>query len=340
MPKAARADSNVSAVDSSIKLNNELAKPPSIFRLVIGGVAFVLVFLGGDWLGQHRLSSRVATGRHSETTNGAINPTSPSISKPREGAESSMDVFGPSITGTSWTQPTAGRLIAADKALPPGKLADVIRLGESLVNETNEHPLTKSFVGNALQCTSCHLNAGRHPDAGSFIGVAAAYPAYSPREERVITLEDRILNCFIRSQNGTRPKNGSEVPVAIAAYITWLSQDTPIEMNPDKPLGPNHMTLLAAPAVAPNVERGKELYQDRCAFCHADEGNGTEDGPPVWGNHSFNDGAGLAGVRKMASWLKVAMPLDDADLSDQDAFDIAAYVNSHTRPTFRPRPIP
>ncbi len=30
----------------------------------------------------------------------------------------------------------------------------------------------------------------------------------------------------------------------------------------------------------------------------------------------------------------VAMPLDDADLSDQEAIDIAAFVNSHPRSHF------
>ncbi|TWU64569.1 SoxAX cytochrome complex subunit A precursor [Crateriforma conspicua] len=224
---------------------------------------------------------------------------------------------------------------AAEKDYPPGQLGEAIRLGETLVNETNKHPLTKSLVGNSLSCTSCHLDAGRHPEAASFIGVAAAYPAYSPREKSVITLEDRIANCFIRSQNGSRPKNGSEALVAIAAYITWLSEGTPIRMNPAKPLGPNHMVILAEPKQRPSIERGQTLYEDRCAFCHGDNGSGSDDGPPVWGDDSFNDGAGLTGIPKMASWLKVAMPLDDTDLTDQESFDIAAYVNSHDRPKFR-----
>ena len=236
--------------------------------------------------------------------------------------------------------PTDVRLVATDasaaeKDYPPGQLGDAIRLGETLVNETSKHPLTKSLVGNSLSCTSCHLDAGRHSDAASFIGVAAAYPAYSPREQTVITLEDRIANCFIRSQNGSRPKNGSEALVAIAAYITWLSEGTPIRMNPAKPLGPNHMTILAEPEQRPSIERGQTLYEDRCAFCHGDNGDGSDDGPPVWGDDSFNDGAGLTGIPKMASWLKVAMPLDDTDLTDQESFDIAAYVNSHNRPKFR-----
>lgn len=29
------------------------------------------------------------------------------------------------------------------------------------------------------------------------------------------------------------------------------------------------------------------------------------------------------------------MPLDDANLTEQEAIDIAAYVNSHERPVFR-----
>ena len=195
--------------------------------------------------------------------------------------------------------------------------------------------MTKPFVGNALSCTSCHLDDGQHPKAATFIGVAAAYPAYSPREKSVITLEDRIANCFIRSQNGVRPPNGSKPLVAIAAYITWLSEGTPIRMNPAKPLGPNHMHILAEPDQPANVERGKSLYEDRCAFCHGDNGAGSDDGPPVWGDDSFNDGAGLSGVHKMASWLKVSMPLDDTDLSEQESFDIAAFVNSHARPKFQ-----
>ncbi|KAA5541835.1 c-type cytochrome [Roseiconus nitratireducens] len=223
---------------------------------------------------------------------------------------------------------------SAAEAVPPDELGRVVRLGETLVNETDTHPLTQPFVGNSLRCTSCHLDAGRHPSAASFIGVAAAYPAWSPREQRVITLEDRILNCFIRSQNGKRPPNGGQASVAIASYITWLSRGTPIAMNAAQPLGPHHLAMLDEPARAPDTKRGKVLYADRCADCHAVDGSGTPEGPPVWGDASFNDGAGLSKVTKMASWLKVAMPLDDTDLSDQEAFDLAAYLTDQARPRF------
>ena len=56
--------------------------------------------------------------------------------------------------------------------------------------------------------------------------------------------------------------------------------------------------------------------------------------PPVWGDQSFNDGAGLANVTQLASWLKVAMPFDETNLTDEEALEIAAFVDSHKRPVF------
>jgi thiosulfate dehydrogenase len=215
-----------------------------------------------------------------------------------------------------------------------GKLASVIRLGEAIVKDTTTHSLSKDYVGNALSCTSCHLDNGRHQRAGTFLGTATAYPAWSPREERVITLEDRVLNCFMRSCNGTRPPLGSEVSVAVTAYITSLSQDMPVKMNSKRPIGPGAVKQLSIKADQADINRGASLYAARCAECHQQDGQGDKENPPVWGDRSYNDGAGLSSVDNLAAWLKVAMPLDEADLSDEQAFDIAVYVNSQKRPHF------
>jgi thiosulfate dehydrogenase len=222
-----------------------------------------------------------------------------------------------------------------EKSIPDGELGDVIRLGRTLIEDTSTHPLTKGYVGNALDCTSCHLENGLDPKAASFVGVASAYPAWSPREKRVITLEDRILNCFMRSCNGTRPPLGSRPSVAIAAWITWLSKDTPIQMNAKRPAGPNAIKKLSVEASSADKQRGAILYANRCASCHAENGAGVDENPPVWGGKSYNQGAGFANNAQLAAWLKVAMPLDDATLTEQEAIDIAAYVNSHERPVFR-----
>lgn len=217
---------------------------------------------------------------------------------------------------------------------PPGELGEIVKLGREIVEKTNEHPLSKAYVGNALTCSSCHLKAGTVPHAASFLGTATAYPAWAPREKRVITLEDRVLNCFMRSQNGVRPPKGSKISIAITAYITWLSTGSPIKMNHARSLGPDHVKPLKIKPEQADATRGGTLYATQCADCHGKSGQGTPEGPPVWGNQSYNDGAGLSHNDKLAAWLKVAMPLDEVNLSEQDALDIAAYVNSHPRPRF------
>lgn len=218
--------------------------------------------------------------------------------------------------------------------LPEGPLGETIKLGEELVERTATHPLTKAFAGNSLNCTSCHLKNGTDLKAASFVSVATAYPAWSAREKRVITLEDRVLNCFMRSCNGIRPPLGGKVSVAIATYITWLSDGQAVKQNGKAPLGPLAVRPLKVKADQADRSRGAKLYAEKCASCHGEDGAGREDGPPVWGKQSYNQGAGFAKNDHLAAWLKVAMPLDDADLTEQEAIDIAAFINSHVRPAF------
>jgi thiosulfate dehydrogenase len=241
------------------------------------------------------------------------------------------------LTGLLTTGVPQSRVIAQDetaRTLPDGPLGEVIRLGEELVEKTTTHSLTKEFVGNRLNCTSCHLKNGTDRKAASFVGVATAYPAWSPRENRVITLEDRVLNCFMRSCHGIRPPLGSQASVAITAYITWLSDGQSIRQNSKAPHGPLAVPLLTLKADKADRDRGKQLYSAKCASCHAENGAGDDENPPVWGDQSYNQGAGLTNNDKLAAWLKVSMPLDDPDLTEQEAIDIAAYVNSHPRPAF------
>jgi thiosulfate dehydrogenase len=105
-------------------------------------------------------------------------------------------------------------------------------------------------------------------------------------------------------------------------------------MNSKRPVGPGAIKMLAAKTGQADIKRGASLYTSRCAECHQKDGQGDKDNPPVWGERSYNDGAGLSSVENLAAWLKVAMPLDDTDLTDQQALDIAAYVNSHKRSHF------
>lgn len=222
---------------------------------------------------------------------------------------------------------------AAD-AIPAGKLGDAIRLGRAIFDETNTHPLTRRHVRNALTCASCHPGSGASPGAPTLRGAATAYPAWSPREKAVLTLEDRILNCFMRSMNGTRPPNGSAPAVALTTYLTWLSTGMPVGMNPRYPRGPFAVEKVAVFPDEVDVPHGRALFATRCAACHGDDGQGTQAAPPVWGARSYNAGAGLADVEKLAGWVKVTMPPGDTTLTEKEAVDVAAFVNSQPRPEF------
>lgn len=225
---------------------------------------------------------------------------------------------------------------------PAGELGRMIKLGEDLILHTNTHPLTKDLVGNTLTCASCHLDGGRAKAIGTFIGTATAFPAFSKREKTVQTLQDRINNCFMRSMNGKRPIVDTEASVAMAAYVTWLSEGLPVRMNPKKPVTPYYTAdfpdaeavVLAKKATHANYLAGRILYGEKCQSCHGPDGHGVASFPPVWGETSYNSGAGMSQIDKMATWLKPNMPVGDTTLTMQQAVDLAIYVDAQPRPAF------
>src|SRR5258707_11544297 len=58
--------------------------------------------------------------------------------------------------------------------------------------------------------------------------------------------------------------------------------------------------------------------------------------PPLWGNDSFNDGAGMARLITAANFIHFNMPHGtdylNPQLTPEDAWDVAAYMVSQPRP--------
>lgn len=225
---------------------------------------------------------------------------------------------------------------------PDGMVGEMVKLGEDIMNNTNTHPLTKDYVGNDLTCTNCHLQAGKTKSLGTFIGTATVFPSGGPREESVQTLQDRINNCFMRSMNGKRPIVDTKASIAMATYVTWLSQGLPLQFNTDKPVNPYYTDLWPSDkfdekiknATHENYKRGEKLYNQKCASCHAKDGQGVGTFPAMWGSKSYNTGAGLSKLNKMATWMQYNMPLGNANLTDQETVDITIYVNAQPRDDF------
>ncbi|MGQ0667810.1 MAG: c-type cytochrome [Nitrospiraceae bacterium] len=211
----------------------------------------------------------------------------------------------------------------------PGDLrGEQIRLGYKMVVDTQEYG--KRYVGNALNCTNCHLDAGLNPNAASYVGISVLYPEYRARAGRPMSLADRINECFERSMNGKALPPDSSKLAALVAYIDWLSQNVPRGST---------VPWRGIPRItstrAPDPVNGKDVFTKKCAFCHGSDGQGTMAAPPLWGPRSYNIGAGMARVGVAASFIKANMPRGWGwSVTDDEAFDVAAYVNSQPRPDF------
>jgi thiosulfate dehydrogenase len=217
-------------------------------------------------------------------------------------------------------------VVPAANTIPDGPIGASVRRGRAILEATRDS--MPAFVGNDLRCASCHLDSGLRKDAMPWVGVYSRFPQYRARSGRVIDLEERIADCFVRSLNGRAPEFASSEMRDMVAYMAWLSREVPVGRRMDGE---------GMPAVAPHVpdtSRGRAVFLAECARCHGEDGQGLlPPAPPVWGPRSFNIGAGMSRLRTAAAFLKVAMPLDrPGTLTDQQAYDVAAYINSRGRP--------
>ena len=224
--------------------------------------------------------------------------------------------------------------VPAETSIPGGPLGDSIKLGRDVVLNTQVN--AKAYVGNGLNCTSCHLNGGTVAGAAPFVGLWGVFPEYRSRTARVNSMQDRINDCFLRSMNGKALPMDSPEMLGVLSYIWWLSQGVPTGMNSSG----RGFISITSPA-APDAKHGKEIYAQKCAACHGADGAGIskpEGGyifPPLWGDASFNIGAGMARLNNAAAFVKHNMPLGQGDtLTDQEAFDVAAYFTMQPRPDF------
>lgn len=218
-------------------------------------------------------------------------------------------------------------------ALPPGPLGQSIAYGRAIVIKTPS--LMKRYVRADMTCGDCHIAGGTQARGGSFVGVYARFPQWNRRAHRVITLQDRIAECFLYSMNGRAPAYASKEMIAIVAYIAYLSRG--VAVGSAQPESDRYIEPL--PSASPSVERGREVYATRCAGCHQPGGAGISGVyPPLWGNRSFNRAAGMAHLDRITGFVHANMPQDaPGSLPLDQAYDVGAFILSHSRPAFAGR---
>lgn len=217
-------------------------------------------------------------------------------------------------------------------AMPSGEFGETVLLGRNIFKNTQIY--AKNFVGNGLNCVNCHLDDGRKTDSAPLWGAYVKYPAYREKNHKVNSYEDRLAGCFRFSMNGHAPAYDSKEMVALVAYSFWLAHGAPTGVDL---MGSGYPKLEKSSRV-PDVGRGAAVFASNCVICHGAEGQGTQvDGkyvfPPLWGKDSYNAGAGMFRVETAASFIQANMPLGKGGtLSQQEAWDVAQFVNSHDRP--------
>ncbi|CAN5434984.1 hypothetical protein BH11BAC3_BH11BAC3_11240 [soil metagenome] len=194
-------------------------------------------------------------------------------------------------------------------------------------------------ISNGMNCQNCHLQAGTVVYGNNYGSVASTYPKFRSRSGAVENTYKRINDCFERSLNGRGLDTNSKEMQAMAAYINFIGSN--VEKG-KKAVGSGFKDLAYLDRAADPLI-GKSIYSSKCQSCHQSNGEGVFNAdktefiyPALWGENSFNDGAGLYRISNMAKYVKYNMPFGTSyqspQLSDKEAWDVAAFANSQPRP--------
>ena len=217
-------------------------------------------------------------------------------------------------------------------AIPNSEFGKEVAMGRAIFDDpaANAH----GFVGNTMKCSNCHLGEGTVANAAPMWAAYVAYPQYRAKNGHVNTFAERLQGCFKFSENGKAPPVGDPVLVSLESYAYFLAKGAPTGTK----MAGGGFLKLAKPAMKPDYVRGQDVYVANCAMCHGYDGKGQDARgqvvfPAVWGDQSYNWGAGMAQIKNAAGFIKANMPLGKGgSLTDQQAFDVAAFIDGHPRP--------
>ena len=219
---------------------------------------------------------------------------------------------------------------------------NLIQYGKELIANTSYYLGPKGkikAISNGMNCQNCHLEAGTKPWGNNYFGVAALYPKFRARSGGYESIPKRVNDCFQRSLNGKGLDSTSHEMKAIVAYINWLGTDIP---KGKKVIGTGIRDIALLDRAADPI-LGEKLYQEKCVVCHLKDGSGTKNTygytfPPLWGKNSYNNGAGLYRLSRIAGYIYDNMPqgasFENRQLTEEQSWDLAAFINTRNRPAF------
>jgi len=238
-------------------------------------------------------------------------------------------------TTTYWAAPDIN-------SITDSNLKKQVEYGKELVAHTSKYFGPNGSVlkmSNGMNCQNCHLQAGTVVYGNNYGSVASLYPKFRARSGGFESICKRVNDCFERSLNGKELDTTGNEMKAIKAYIDFVGSNVP---KGTKATGSGFKDLAYLDRAA-DPGKGQTVYTAKCQSCHQANGGGVLNidkteftYPPLWGNSSFNDGAGLYRISNFARYVKYNMPLgtvhQSPQLSDEEAWDVAAFVLSQPRP--------
>ena len=214
------------------------------------------------------------------------------------------------------------------------------------------------YVKSVMACTSCHFTGGHVPFGATFYQTPSKFqpdpatglgPYFRPLGH-YRDVEDAIIDCMRNCINADRsPDANDPVVQAMVRYIDWVSDGiVDPAMQEDWTLLPPEAgtrlpSIVDVFSMRADPLRGGNLYSNQCADCHDEDGPGAGEyrndeerprTPPLWGlQNGYSHGAAFFRTPVLAGFVQKHMPFGDPEtLSDQDALDIAAYINSPENP--------
>ncbi|MEO6977791.1 MAG: c-type cytochrome [Mucilaginibacter sp.] len=228
--------------------------------------------------------------------------------------------------------------------IPAGKAGEMIRYGRELIAHTADYLGPKGSIAqlsNGMNCQNCHVEGGSRLFGNNFASFIATYPKMSPRSGKVDIADDRCVECFKRSLDGKSPDTAKKEIQAMLAYMKWIGKN----VKRGAKLFGNASEKLPYLAAAADTMKGRVVFVSKCKSCHGGNGEGVMAAsgksytyPPLWGAHSYNDGAGMYRIGNLAGFVKNNMPFGATyqapQLSNEEAWNVAAFINSQPRPHF------
>ena len=320
--------------------SEETARGHSVYRWLYAGLAALVLILGGTAL--YRIDAVGHLLGVAKQPGAAQSADAKAVAAREKFLKTTSEFDKKDTTLASLPIPTGadGYFVPPlESEMPAKQDGEAIRRGREIF--LNPGANATQYVGNSLACANCHLDAGRRPNSAPMWAAAGLYPKYRGKNDQINTMEDRINGCFTYSMNapggpaGGPPPPGDQIYKDLEEYFHWLATGAP---NGIKLPGQGYPTP-DKPAAGYDRARGQQVFAEKCSVCHGDDGQGRQDingryaFPPLWGPESYNWGAGMHRVNTAAGFIYANMPLGQpGSLTPQEAWDVAAYINSHERP--------